>query len=128
MLKDLLAKYGSEKIIVGLDAREGGTKIATRGWENKTEVNTLDFAKTLENLGVRRIIFTDIARDGTLTFPNFDLNERLVKTTNLKVIASGGIAKLEHIRILRQTGCEGAILGKALYEHELSVAEIKAIL
>ncbi|MFA6458356.1 MAG: 1-(5-phosphoribosyl)-5-[(5-phosphoribosylamino)methylideneamino]imidazole-4-carboxamide isomerase [Patescibacteria group bacterium] len=125
LLAEFLQKFGSEKIVVGLDARKDGTKLATRGWESATEIDVLDFAEKLVNLGVARIIYTDIARDGTLTFPNFDMNERLVKTTKLKVIASGGVTDLAHLEILRKIGCEGAILGKALYEDKISVSEIK---
>ena len=125
LLKEFLAKFGAKKIVVGLDAREGGMKLATHGWKEKTNLDVIDFAEELEKMGVRRIIYTDIARDGTLTFPNFDVNERLVNTTNLKVIASGGVTDIEHLRILKRVGCEGAILGKALYENEISVAEIK---
>lgn len=125
LLAKLLEKFGPEKVIVGLDAQKSGTQIATHGWETKTALSTLDFAEQLEASGVQRVIFTDIARDGTLTFPNFDVNERLVQTTNLKVVASGGVTDIAHLQILRRIGCEGAIIGKALYENELSVAEIK---
>ncbi len=125
LLKEFLAKFGSERIVVGLDAREGGVKLATRGWEEKTDLDVIDFAEELKKIGVERIIYTDIARDGTLTFPNFDVNERLVNTTGLKVIASGGVTDIEHLKILRKIGCEGAILGKALYENKISLVEIK---
>lgn len=126
LLGEFLQKFGAEKIVVGLDARKGGLKLATRGWEGKTDLDVIDFAEKLEEMGVKRIIYTDIARDGTLTFPNFDVNERLVNTTNLKIIASGGVTDVAHLEILRQVGCEGAILGKALYENKISLAEIKA--
>ena len=128
LLKDLLKKYGAEKIVVGIDGRKSGMQIAIRGWKGKTELDTLDFAENLETLGVKRVIFTDIARDGTLTFPNFDVNERLINTTSLKVVAAGGVTKISHIKTLREIGCEGAILGKALYENKISVAEIKKYL
>ena len=125
LLAKFLTKFGNEKIVVGLDAREGGMKLATHGWEGKTNLDVIDFAEKLEKMGIKRIIYTDIARDGTLTFPNFDVNERLVNTTNLKVIASGGVTDIEHLKILKRVGCEGAILGKALYENEISLSEIK---
>ncbi|MFH1375075.1 MAG: 1-(5-phosphoribosyl)-5-[(5-phosphoribosylamino)methylideneamino]imidazole-4-carboxamide isomerase [Patescibacteria group bacterium] len=125
LLEKFLEKFGAEKIIVGLDAREHGTTLATRGWQGKTDLDVIDFAEELKKKGVKRIIYTDIARDGTLTFPNFDMNERLINTTKLKVIASGGVTDIEHLRILKRVGCEGAILGQALYENEISVKEIK---
>lgn len=126
LLQELLKEFGSEKIVVGLDARESGTKIATRGWETKTELDVVDFALELKERGVTRIAYTDIARDGTLTYPNFEMLERLVQMTGIAVIASGGVTKLEHIALLKKIGCEGAILGKALYEHHLTVTEIQA--
>jgi phosphoribosylformimino-5-aminoimidazole carboxamide ribotide isomerase len=125
LLKKFLSEFGSEKIVVGLDAREGGTKLATRAWKGKTNIKVIDFAEKLEKIGVRRIIYTDIARDGTLTFPNFDVNERLLNTTKLKVVASGGVTDIAHIQILKKIGCEGVILGKALYENKLNLEEIK---
>jgi phosphoribosylformimino-5-aminoimidazole carboxamide ribotide isomerase len=128
LLVDLLAQYGAEKISISLDTYESGTKLLTQGRQQKTKLDTLDFAETLENLGVQRIIFTDTARDSTLTFPNFDISERLVQTINLQVFVSGGISKLEHIKMLQAVGVAGVIIGKALYEHELSVAEIKTAL
>lgn len=125
LLKEFLTKFGSEKIVIGLDAREHGLKLATRGWEGETEIDVLDFAEKLEKIGVSRIIYTDIARDGTLTFPNFDVNERLINTTKLKVIASGGVTDIAHLEILKRVGCEGAILGKAIYENKISLTKIK---
>lgn len=119
LLDMLLSTYGPEKIVVGLDARESGTKIATRGWETKTDLDVVDFAKTLATRGITRIIYTDIARDGTLTFPNFEMMEKLILETKLHVIASGGVSQIEHLKILRSIGAEGAILGKALYERQL---------
>lgn len=125
LLEEFLKKFGAEKVVVGLDAREHGTLLATRGWQEETNLDVIDFAEELKRKGVKRIIYTDIARDGTLTFPNFDMNERLINTTKLKVVASGGVTDIAHLRILKRVGCEGAILGKALYENEISVKEIK---
>lgn len=123
-LADLLKQFGAERVVVGVDARELGSKVATRGWLRKTALGTLDFAQLVEAKGVRRIIFTDIARDGTLTFPNFEMAERLRKKTNLEVIVAGGVSKVEHGRILQQLGCAGVVLGKALYEGEVTVEEL----
>jgi phosphoribosylformimino-5-aminoimidazole carboxamide ribotide isomerase len=125
LLVELLKKFGKEKIVVSLAARESGEKLANHGWENRSEVNVIDFAENLEKLGVERITYTDIARDGTLTFPNFDVVERLRNTTKLKILASGGIAEIQHIEMLRQLGCEGVIIGKALYERKLDFETLK---
>ena len=74
-------------------------------------------------IGVRRILYTDISRDGTLTEPNFDANVVLVRETGLRVLASGGIASLDHVRRLAQTGVEGAILGRALYTRDIHLPD-----
>ncbi|MDD3067197.1 MAG: 1-(5-phosphoribosyl)-5-[(5-phosphoribosylamino)methylideneamino]imidazole-4-carboxamide isomerase, partial [Candidatus Gracilibacteria bacterium] len=113
-VEELLKKFGEEKIVISLAARESGEKIATRGWENRTEINVIDFAESLEKLGVERITYTDIARDGTLTFPDFDVVERLRNTTKLKILAGGGVTEIQHVVMLKQLGCEGVIIGKAL--------------
>jgi phosphoribosylformimino-5-aminoimidazole carboxamide ribotide isomerase len=77
----------------------------------------------MSQLGVRRILYTDISRDGTLTEPNFQANADLVRTTDMAVLASGGIATLDHIRRLVDTGAEGAILGRALYTEAIGLRE-----
>jgi phosphoribosylformimino-5-aminoimidazole carboxamide ribotide isomerase len=124
-VEELLKKFGKEKIVISLAARENGEKLAVNGWENRTEVNVIDFAEQLEKLGVERITYTDIARDGTLTFPNFDIVERLRNITKLKILAGGGITEIQHVVMLRDLGCEGVIIGKALYEGKLALNEIK---
>lgn len=124
-VEELLKKFGEEKIVISLAARESGEKLAISGWENRTEVNVIDFAEQLEKLGVERITYTDIARDGTLTFPNFDVAERLRNTTKLQILTGGGITEIQHIEMLKQLGCEGVIIGKALYEGKLDLRAIK---
>ena len=123
LLDELLSTYGREQIVIGLDARESGTTIATRGWETITNLDVIEFAKTLAARGVTRIIYTDIARDGTLTFPNFEMIEKLILETKLHIIASGGVSQIEHLKLLRSVGAEGAILGKALYERQLLLTD-----
>jgi phosphoribosylformimino-5-aminoimidazole carboxamide ribotide isomerase len=81
----------------------------------------------MAHLGVRRILYTDISRDGTLTEPNFEANADLVRTTDMAVLASGGIATLDHVRRLVDTGAEGAILGRALYTEAFSLREAIAV-
>jgi phosphoribosylformimino-5-aminoimidazole carboxamide ribotide isomerase len=107
----------SEKIIAGIDAREG--YVAIEGWQNITSVDALDFAKEMERLGARRIIYTDIKRDGTLMGPNILNIEKMVKKLNIPLIVSGGIASLNDIKELKKfeaLGIEGIIIGKALYK------------
>ena len=109
----------SESIIVSIDAREG--HIATHGWCQETELKTVEFTKAMAQLGVKRFIYTDISRDGTLTEPNFSTITELVNAISLPVIAAGGISSLNHLKVLKSLGVEGAIVGKALYTGDINL-------
>ncbi len=111
----------SESIIVSLDAREG--YIATHGWRQDTELKAIEFARSLVQLGVRRFIYTDISRDGTLTEPNSAAIFELVSAIRQPIIASGGISSLNHLKMLKQLGVEGAIVGKALYTKDINLKQ-----
>jgi phosphoribosylformimino-5-aminoimidazole carboxamide ribotide isomerase len=124
LVRQLCQKYGSHRVVVAVDAREG--QVAIKGWTEKTTVTTLDLAKQMSLLGVTRILYTDIHRDGTLTEPNFAANATLVKETGLAVLASGGITSLNHIRGLAQTGVEGVVVGSALYTGTISLPDALA--
>ncbi len=108
----VVKRFGSQ-IIVGVDARDG--KVATAGWTTIADVYAIDLIKQVADLGVQRIIYTDIARDGTLTEPNFVALAELVQLNGPAIIASGGIADVSHLQRLAELGVEGAIVGKALY-------------
>jgi len=123
-LQELLEKYGADKIIVGISARESGEKV-TLGNKGKTQIDTLDFALDLEMKGVQRVLFTDIARSGTLSFPNFDMAERLASATKLKVWLRGGFAKEQQIQLAHDAaGVEAVVIGKAFLTHELDPADV----
>lgn len=110
------------KIFVGIDAKDG--KVAVKGWEEVSSVEAGELAKRAEMIGVSGIIYTDISRDGMLTGPNFPALETMVKTVNVPVIASGGIANIEDIRnLLAIKGLWGAITGKAIYAGSLDLKE-----
>jgi len=109
----------SESIIVGIDTWEG--HIAIQGWQQKTELRAIEFAESMVRLGVKRFIYTDISRDGTLTEPNFTAIANLANTIRLPIIAAGGISSLDHLRMLGQLGAEGAIVGKALYTGDINL-------
>ena len=114
----------SEKIIAGIDARE--RYIAIEGWQNVISIDALDFAGEMERLGVRRIIYTDIKRDGTLRGPNMANIKRMVKNLNIPLVVSGGIASLNDIKELKKfeaLGIEGIIIGKALYKGNILLEE-----
>jgi phosphoribosylformimino-5-aminoimidazole carboxamide ribotide isomerase len=124
LVKSLCQKY-DKAIVVGIDARDG--YVATRGWRKGTEIKALELGLRMAELGVIRIIYTDIKRDGTLTEPGFKAIEGMVKGVNLPIIAAGGISKLSHLRKLKELGVEGAIVGKALYTGDINLKEALAV-
>ena len=100
--------------------------MATHGWKQETTLKGVEFAKTMVQLGVKRFIYTDISRDGTLTEPNFAAIAELATEIKLPVIASGGISSLNHLRMLKQLGAEAAIVGKALYTGDINLKQALA--
>lgn len=120
-------RFGGEAIAVGLDAKDG--RIAVRGWVETTDLDTVSFARRLEDSGVRTVIHTDIATDGAMTGPNLARQAELADACGLSVIASGGVsgkADVEALRSLAGThpNLEGVIVGRALYEGNVTVAEL----
>lgn len=111
----------SESIIVGIDARDG--MIATRGWVNNTEQTAIGLAKAMAQIGVKRFIYTDIARDGTLTEPNIPSITEMVEAVGVPVIAAGGVSTITHLKIIAKVGAEGAIIGKALYTGDINLKQ-----
>jgi phosphoribosylformimino-5-aminoimidazole carboxamide ribotide isomerase len=114
-----------DAIAVGLDARDG--KLATRGWLDQSDVLAVDAARALEAVGVRHFIFTDIRRDGTLSGPNLVSLGELIAAVDADVIASGGVGRLEDIEAARAVGAAGAIVGRALYDGRVDLAEAIAL-
>jgi phosphoribosylformimino-5-aminoimidazole carboxamide ribotide isomerase len=124
LVVQLCQNYGGQRVVVAVDARDG--RVAIEGWTEFASVDAETLGKRMAQLGVLRLLYTDIARDGTLTEPNFRANAQLVKSTGLAVLASGGISSLEHIRRLAATGVEGVIVGRALYTGDIKLAEAMA--
>ena len=125
LLTKRLFENFSERIIAGIDARDG--KVAIKGWQNVLSIDALDFAGELERLGARRIIYTDIKRDGTLIGPNIGNIEKMLKNINIPLIYSGGIACLDDVKKLKEfenLGLEGIIIGKALYKGKVILEEL----
>ncbi len=121
MLKEALKRF-SEEIVVSIDAKNG--LVTTEGWVKTSSIKAVDFAMRLEAQGVRRIVYTDISRDGMLSGPNFEALENLKGAVGLEIIASGGISSLKDLTALQRMGIEGAIVGKALYEGRIDLAEL----
>ncbi|MBM3284080.1 1-(5-phosphoribosyl)-5-[(5-phosphoribosylamino)methylideneamino]imidazole-4-carboxamide isomerase [Candidatus Gottesmanbacteria bacterium] len=121
LLKTLVDKYGS-CIAVALDVNN--YSLSKRGWQKMTGKNIFYQAKRLETLGVKRFIYTDIARDGTLTSPDCRLIRKLVNSINCPIIVSGGISTIKQIKKIKALKAEGVIIGKALYEKRLNPKEV----
>ena len=117
-------KY-KEKIVIGIDAKDG--LVAVEGWEEVSQYKAVEFAQRMERLGVKTIVYTDIATDGTLAGPNAAAMREMAESTSLDVIASGGIGNTDHIKSLLTTGVEGVIVGKALYTGNVKLSEAKAL-
>ncbi|NLH63652.1 MAG: 1-(5-phosphoribosyl)-5-[(5-phosphoribosylamino)methylideneamino]imidazole-4-carboxamide isomerase [Erysipelotrichaceae bacterium] len=120
LLKNALEHYGSH-IAVGMDCRDGFAM--GQGWLSRSSLYYLDFAKHLEQMGVRTVIFTDISKDGTLQGPNLAMLKELQKTVSMQIIASGGIRDLKNIQDLAALDLYGAITGKAMYAGTLDLKQ-----
>ncbi|MEK6303009.1 MAG: 1-(5-phosphoribosyl)-5-[(5-phosphoribosylamino)methylideneamino]imidazole-4-carboxamide isomerase [Acidobacteriota bacterium] len=123
VLAQAIAEFG-EQVIVGIDAR--GSEVATRGWTDATQVNAFDLARAVGNAGVKRVIYTDITRDGRLEGPNIEMTGELARRSGLKITASGGVSSLGDISRLCELeadGVDSVILGKALYEGRFTLEE-----
>ena len=119
MIQEVCGKHGSEKIVVSIDAKDG--LVALQGWQESSSVTVLDLANQVAKLGVVRLLYTDIARDGALTGPDLATNAQLTSETDLAIQASGGVSSLEDLRRLLRTGVEGVIIGRALYTGAVSL-------
>ena len=118
-VKEAAARYG-ERIAVGIDAMDGIVK--TSGWERSSGLNYLDFARSMEELGVKTIIFTDIATDGMLSGPSFERLTALQEAVGCHITASGGVSSNEDLSRLNAMGLYGAIIGKAYYAGTVDLA------
>lgn len=127
VVAEAVERFG-EQVVVGIDSRDG--QVAVEGWAATVELDAIDFARNMAALGVKRTVFTDISRDGTLKGPNIGAIRGMALQGGLKVIASGGIATLDDLCALREledAGVEGAILGRALYNGNFTLEEALAV-
>jgi phosphoribosylformimino-5-aminoimidazole carboxamide ribotide isomerase len=124
LVREALTRFGTERIALAIDARDG--HVATHGWQQLTDVTALALATQIKELGITRIVYTDISRDGTLTGVNAEACAVLAGESGLAVIASGGVASLEDVRRVKEveaTGVEGLIIGKALYAGQVELSQ-----
>ncbi len=120
-VKEAINKFGRDKIVVGIDCKN--MMVATRGWLDVSEINAIDFAKKLKGIGVKTIIFTDIAKDGTLEGINELQTKMLIDETKLDVVASGGAKSINDIIKAKEIGAYGIILGKSIYSNAINLEE-----
>jgi len=125
-LQECLSQFDPEKIAVGIDAKNG--KVAVKGWIESVDLCAVEFAKSVQEIGIHTIIYTDISRDGMMIGPNFEAQVEMLSTLDIDLIASGGVASLDDIRRFKEIASEhsnlnGVITGKAVYDGELDVSE-----
>ncbi len=120
-----LQAYGADKIILGADAQN--RKIATHGWKETSTLDVIEFIKNYESKGIQQVICTDIAKDGMLHGPSFELYAEILKETTVQLIASGGVSEFNDLIKLKELGCEGVILGKAIYEGKITLKELEKL-
>lgn len=124
IFQNWLQKYGSDKIILGADAKN--RKIAVSGWLEDSDKEIIPFIQNYEEKGAKYVICTDISKDGMLEGPSFDLYEEILsETKNIHLIASGGISEFDELPKLAELGCEGVIIGKAIYEYRISLKQLE---
>ncbi len=119
-----ISKFGADKIILGADCIN--EKIAVSGWQEESDLKVIPFIKSYQSKGIDYVICTDISKDGMLEGPSFSLYKRILKeSSEIKLIASGGISMFDEIPQLSDLGCEGVILGKAIYENRISLKQLE---
>ena len=113
--------FGADRIVIGIDAKNG--MVAIEGWEKISSYNAVTLAIQMRELGVKTIVYTDIAKDGMLQGPNVECTKEMVDATGLDIIASGGVSSLKDLESVNQVNVHGAIIGKALYENRINLEE-----
>lgn len=125
-----LNKYGPQKIILGADSNNG--KIAINGWQDNSKEEVVSFIKAYQKKSIQYVVCTDISKDGMLEGPSIELYKTIIEACSnnnayqsIKLIASGGVSQIEDLEVLKTIGCEGAIVGKAIYENRISLKQLE---
>ncbi|MFQ5782739.1 MAG: 1-(5-phosphoribosyl)-5-[(5-phosphoribosylamino)methylideneamino]imidazole-4-carboxamide isomerase [Nitrosopumilus sp.] len=125
LLKSLLNELGSEKIVISVDHKDG--EILIKGWQERTGIKLIDAIKEFLDMGFTEFLLTDVSRDGTLKGPDLESLEQACNLNQANVIASGGISNVNDVKDVKTKNPFGVILGKALYENEISIEEAKKV-
>lgn len=120
-----LEQYGSERILLGADANQ--RMIATHGWLATSGIDVVDFIRSFEQKGIQSVVCTDISKDGMLQGPSLDLYKEIMQETGVQLIASGGVSSIDDLKQLKELGCAGAIIGKAIYEGRITLNELSKL-
>ena len=120
-----IEKYGGDKVILGADCID--RKIATHGWLKTSNIDVLELILDYEKKEGKYVVCTDISKDGLLSGPSIQLYQKLIAKTGIKLIASGGVSCLQDLKDLKSIGCEGAIVGKAIYEGRITIKELNTL-
>ena len=128
VFENWMALYGSEKIILGADCIN--QKIAISGWQEVTDIDVSTFIMNYLSKGIKHVICTDVSKDGMLCGPSYDLYKHILTNSDekMKLIASGGISTFEELPRLLDLGCDGVIIGKALYENKISLRQLESFI
>lgn len=133
MFEDWIARYGAAKIILGADSDNG--KIAISGWTEQSNEDVIPFIKAYQKKNIQYVICTDISKDGMLEGPSVDLYKQIISECSngssgqsIKLIASGGLSTIEELPVLKELGCEGVIIGKAIYENRITLKQLEKFL
>ncbi len=119
-----LSQYGNDKLILGADTNKD--KIAISGWQEESDQEIIPFIQAYKEKGIKFVISTDIAKDGMLQGPSFSLYKKIIQNiSEINVIASGGISHIDELQKLQEIGCEGVIIGKAIYEKRISLKQLE---
>ena len=126
LIRQIDQELDIESVIVSIDVVKG--YVAVRGWFENSHVTATELMERIESMGVKRFVYTDVTRDGTLTNPNFEEISNLFKQTEMKMIVAGGVSSLDHHESLRQIGVEAAIVGKAAYTGDIEIGNAVSLL
>lgn len=124
--EEWIKEFGAEKLILGADCLD--RKVKTSGWLENSDLDVIEFIQSYEKKGLIDVICTDISKDGMLEGPSFELYKEILSQSNISLIASGGISCLKDLEDLKELGCSGAIIGKALYEGKITLKELQKFL
>ena len=120
-----IKRYGAEKVILGADCKD--RKIATDGWLEESDTDVIEFIQSYEQNGIRDVISTDISKDGMLEGPSINLYKDILNQTQVNLIASGGVSNINDLYRLKEIGCSGVIIGKAIYEGRITMKELSEL-